>query len=128
VAVRRYRGRCCAAVVTVVPRGVVGRRHYSATAIALALALYALGTAAREVRRRVSSWRVVGAAATAWITLCRWIAAGAEGRLFIGIGARVAGQRAIAERLASVIAAQAPPSARARPLPERAFLGGLLMA
>lgn len=128
VATRRYRGRCCAAIVVVVPRGVVRRRHYSGAAIAFALALYALGASTREVRRRVSSWRIVGAATTAWVTLRRWIAAGRAGGLFVGVTAPDGAWRAIAMRLASVLAAQAPPSARERPLAERAFLGGVRMA
>jgi hypothetical protein len=65
-------------VVTVVPRGVMSRRHFSASAIGFALALFGLvGTATRLVRGRVSdstglhwSWpalrRWVDAAPTLW--------------------------------------------------------------
>ena len=41
--VRRYRCRSCEHTVTVVPRGVVGRRHYRASAIALACWLWSFG-------------------------------------------------------------------------------------
>ena len=39
---RRYACQHCPAILTVVPRETVPRRHYAATAIALALGLYGL--------------------------------------------------------------------------------------
>jgi hypothetical protein len=58
---RRYRCRGCGALLVVVPRGVLRGRHYSASAIGLALALFGVvGMSLAEVRRRVSPWPVVG--------------------------------------------------------------------
>ena len=71
---RRYLCTECGAVIVVGPRGLLGRRLYSAAAIALALARWALlAQSAAEVRGQVSPWRVVGtAAATGWAALRRW--------------------------------------------------------
>lgn len=83
VLARRYRCRACRAVLTVVPREVLPRRQYTASAIGLALALFALlGVSAADVRTRISTWSVVGHAATGWITLRRWIDAVRRGDLF----------------------------------------------
>lgn len=84
VLTRRYRCRACRAVVTVVPREVLPRRQYTASAIGLALALFALlGLSAADVRTRISTWSIVGpAAAGRWITLRRWIDAVRRGELF----------------------------------------------
>ena len=68
----------------VVPREVLPRRQYTASAIGLALALFALlGVSAAGVRSRISSRSIVGhTAADGWITLRRWIAAVRRGDLF----------------------------------------------
>lgn len=82
--VRRYRCRRCAAVTTVVPRGVVRRRLFSAAAIGYALALFGVSRlSAREVRQRTSPWHAVGDAAHAgWAQLRRWARAVRSRRLF----------------------------------------------
>ena len=85
VLARRYRCRRCAAVIVVVPREVLPRRHYGASSVGLALALFALlGQSTAAVRARLSTWRIVGDAAVAggWITLRRWIDAVRRGELF----------------------------------------------
>jgi hypothetical protein len=63
------------------------RRLFTASAIALALALFGvMGLAPSVVRERVSPWAVVGATAAAgWCTLPRWTKAVREGRLFRGV-------------------------------------------
>jgi len=68
----------------VVPRGIVRRRLYSASAIALALALYGVAALApAEVRRRVSPLRFVGATAAAgWASLRRWSRAVRASQIF----------------------------------------------
>ena len=80
---RRYRCVVCGAVPLVVPREVLARRSYSASAIGLALALWGLLLLpAREVRRRCSPATILGdAAATGWATLRRWTRAAARGSL-----------------------------------------------
>ena len=60
VLVRRYLCLGCDAVLTVVPREVEPRRHYSRPAIALALARLGLwGETAAAIRRAVSPWPVI---------------------------------------------------------------------
>ncbi len=129
---RRFQCQRCPAVLIVVPCEIAPRRHYAATAIALALALYgALGQSHAEVRAAVSSDGVVGVRAERrWCTLARWIDAVADRALFPSLPAMPAaqGRRGIAERAAMAIGAHAPPS-----LPEgapelRAFVGAVHMA
>lgn len=125
--VRRYRCRACAAILTVLPRGLVPRRHFSAGAIALALACYGLaGQSQRAVRQRISPWAVVGDAARAgWATLGRWTAAIGRGALFPFVRAMPAGftSRQVAERAAATLAAWAPVALAPRSLAEQAFAG-----
>jgi hypothetical protein len=126
IQLRRYRCRACGAVVTVAPRAVVCKRLYSAAAIGLALALWAVGRmSAREVRQRVSPWTCVGyAAAAGWTTLGRWAQAVLERRLFPAVRLVPEGwsPRKVAERVATTLAAMALPSSDGS-LPELAFLG-----
>jgi hypothetical protein len=132
VLTRRYECQRCGAVLVVVPCDVAPRRHYAATAIALALALYGvLGRSQATVRSAVSSDGALGVCATyRWRTLARWIDAMAAHALLPALHALAAaqGRRAIAQRAAMAIGAHAPPS-----LPEgapelRAFAGAALMA
>lgn len=62
-------------------------RHFSASAIAMALALFGVDELpAPEVRRRVSHWRTVGhAACRGWLTLKRWADVARQGRLLPGV-------------------------------------------
>jgi hypothetical protein len=129
VVLRRYLCRNCGAVVAVGPREVTARRHYSASAIGWALALFGVAQlAAREVRRRVSPWAVVGAAAAAgWQTLRRWAKAVREGGLFPGVRASPESfsLRQVAARAATTLAASAPPSIEE--LGPRVFAGACAM-
>ena len=80
--VRRYRCRLCGGLTTVLPRGLTARRHYSASAIGLALFLHGMhGLSIGETRQRICTWRV-GFETARWTTLPSWVAAIAEGRLF----------------------------------------------
>lgn len=84
---RRYLCTGCGAVIVVGPRGLLGRRLYSAAAIALALARWALlAQSAAEVRDHVSPWHEVGPAAKAgWAALRRWARALRQRRLWPGL-------------------------------------------
>jgi hypothetical protein len=84
VLARRYECQQCGACMIVVPGDVLPGRLYSASAIALALALWALlGMVAATVRARVSPFPIVGAAAAGrWVTLRRWARDAASRRLF----------------------------------------------
>jgi hypothetical protein len=102
--------------MVVVPRELLPRRLYTASAIGFALALWALlGTTEATVRVRVSPMAFVGAAAEdSWITLHRWTAATVEGRLFASATSRappspLLSRRRQAERAAAALVARAPP-------------------
>ena len=129
---RRYECQRCPTVMIVVPAETVPRRHYAATAIAFALALYGLvGESHAEVRARVSPSKVVGVAAERrWITLSRWIDATRSRDLFATLPAMPAGQgrREVAARAAMAIGAHAPPSLQTGAPAERAFHGAAHMA
>lgn len=82
VRVRRYRCKLCGGVTTVLPSGLTARRHYSASAIGLALCLYGLGgMSLRETRSQVCAWGL-GFTPDRWPTLSKWIEAIQQGRLF----------------------------------------------
>ena len=127
VTARRYLCLACGAVVLVVPCGVLPGRHFSAGAIAWALALFGVeGLPARTVRARASPWRVVGATAAAgWTSLRRWLRAVRQGRLFTGVRAAPATWtwRQLAARVATTLAARAPPGLRHTSLAAQAFHG-----
>jgi hypothetical protein len=127
VAGRRYRCVCCGAVLLVVPRGMLARRRYSASAIGFALALWGLVLAtAAEVRRLVNPMTIVGLSALGrWATLRRWARAVGEGRLLPGAPRRegAATLRQVAASAASALAARAAPTTRPLPIEHRAFVG-----
>jgi hypothetical protein len=123
---RRYLCVACGAVMLVVPRAMLPRRWYSASAIALALALYGIERAPpTHVRRRTSPFGNVGnRACTGWVTLGRWADAVRDQRLFAQVRpcpARFT-RRQVAERAATTLGSRAPPPMDA-PLTERAFNG-----
>lgn len=131
IQLRRYLCRSCHAVVLVMPQGVVPRRYYTAPALALALALFALcRLPAKEVRKRVNPWQVVGAtAADGWSTLVRWCKALQKGELFDFIRPCPADftLRQVAERAAATFLSLAPPGTQGLGPEVRAFFGGGLM-
>jgi hypothetical protein len=106
-------------VATVAPRTAARKRLFTAAAIALALALWAVVRLPEaEVRQRVSPLAHVGSAAAAgWKALKRWTEAVGEGRLFPAVRPAPDGwsPRRVAERAAMTLAALAPPSAGASP-------------
>lgn len=126
IRLRRYLCRGCGTVVTVAPRTAVRKRLFTAAAIGLALALWAVVRLPEaEVRRRVSPLACIGSAAAAgWTALTRWTRAISEGRLFPAVRFAPDGwsPRRVAERAATTLAALAPPSAGV-PLEALAFLG-----
>lgn len=129
---RRYLCCACGAVVLVVPRGVVPRRLYGASAIAWGLALF--GIVLRplgEVRARTNPARTVGFTAHGrWETLRRWVRAIRAGTLFAQVRRAPASWtlRKLAARAATTAAAQAPPSLRGDSLAAQAFVGGPYMS
>lgn len=103
----------CCAILTVVPRGVLRRRLYSASVIGWVLARVGLdGATTAQVRAEVRPSLIVGgAAADRWVAVSRWIEARREGRLFPRLGRHGAGSspRQVAERTAMQFMALAPP-------------------
>ena len=125
---RRYQCRQCDAILTVGPRDVEPRRHYSRPAIALALArLGVLGESAAAIRCAVSPWRVTST--TGWPTLRRWLSAVARGALFPSVTPfRVAWPNALATRVAQLALGFAPPTLRSASVLVQVFAGALAMA
>ena len=85
ILVRRYRCRICGGLTTVLPRGLTARRHYSASAIGLALCLYGVQRLSQsQTRVRVCAWRV-RFEPDRWTTLTGWVSSIEKGRLFSGV-------------------------------------------
>ena len=124
---RRFRCTACEAVLLVVPRMVQARRRFSASAIALALALWGNERlTAERIRTRVSpdAFEEGG-----WRSLRRWTRAVASGALFPGYltgGVTVGGKRLreVAGEVASWLAGFAPRTPQHEPLWHKAFYGG----
>lgn len=71
--VRRYACQLCRAIMTVVPAGVLARRQYSGSSIALALHLWLMmGLSDRVVRTQVCAWQLRGRNTRGWAQLYRW--------------------------------------------------------
>lgn len=124
VLVRRYLCVGCGAVLVVAPAAVLPRRLFTAGAIALALALWAVaGAPSPAVRERVSPHQLVGhASARTWLTLRRWCRDARE--LFGAVRPWPDSwpPRKAAERVATTLASLGP---AAGPLPARAFAGAM---
>ena len=111
--------------MTVVPAEALTSRLYTASAIALALALYGLERlAAAAVRKLVSPMLIVGVTSVMrWLTLRRWCRDVASTRLFRGVR-RVDGTvREVAAAAASSLSACALPTLEPPPLLTLAFHG-----
>ena len=122
---RRYKCTACGKAVTVGPSEALAGRLYTASAIALALALYGLQRlSSAAVRGLVSPMRVVGASSMArWLTLKRWCRVVGTPALF-GRARRVEGRpRRVAAEAAASLAAHAVPSLEPPPLHMQAFFG-----
>ncbi len=123
VEIRRYECQRCGAVMTMAPREVIARKHYAATAIGLAVALYGVaGKCARAVREAVSPWRVVGASSTGWRSLRRWISAASSMWRCVRRSPSTWSTRQRAERIATTLAAHADGEPE---LVQAAFLGAV---
>ena len=125
VQVRRYLCTACGKAVTVGPSEALPGRLYTASAIALALALYGLlQLASAKVRALVSPMRTVGATSAArWVTLKRWCRVVGTPALFSRARRVEGGPRRVAGEAAASLAAHALPSPEPPPLHVQAFLG-----
>jgi hypothetical protein len=124
--VRRYRCRRCGAIVNVGPSEGLRYRLFSLIAVVWAIALYGIERLpSREVRRRVSPWRIVGTSAARWSTLRRWLRAAESGVLLATAPAVSGTPREIARRLSYVLSASAPPGFRDETIAEQTVHGAL---
>lgn len=123
LSVRRYECQRCSAVMTVVPAGMLARRQYSASTIALALHLWlSVGQPDRRVRDALCAWRRPGRSARGWAQLYRWALEMAD--LFVlprpaGSGSA----RVIALRVLSMLRSLAPAALSAASLAHQVFEG-----
>jgi hypothetical protein len=97
--------------------------------VAWALALFGVsGLSEQDVRRSMSPWRIVGAAAARrWVSLRRWVAVVMRRRLFGRLPRPPDGRtaRQAAAAIAIAVSAHAPPTLASLPLPARAFFGAV---
>ena len=128
IEVREYECQVCLAVMRVVPRGVIERKHFSGVAIALAFAVVGLlGGTAVDARRRVNE-AVAGHGARGWSTVGRWASDVASGRLFTQLDLRDLPKATVdvASRAALALCGRAPPWARGSSLDHQAFAGAAM--
>jgi hypothetical protein len=129
--VRRYRCRRCGDITTVLPRGLLARRYYSAGAIALGLLLLGvMGESVQRVRDAICAWAVSFESPGQWNTLGKWVAAVTEKRLYPQVrpwppGFRL---RQKAERVATTLLTYAPMALSEQSLQEQVFAGAGLAA
>jgi transposase len=123
LAVRRYECQRCGAVMTVVPAGMLARRQYSASSIALALYLwFTVGLSDRVVRGHVCAWRRRGRSARGWAQLYRWARQAAS--LFTLPRPVPSGQpSATAHHVLNTLRALAPVALRVAPIAQQVFEG-----
>jgi hypothetical protein len=123
IACRRYQCTNCAAILTVVPRGVAPRRHDGHAAMAMAMTLWAIAhVPVAEVRRRVCAWRISDESAARWPTLERWARAARD-----ILNDASMSLIAAAARAAQIAIGRAPPSLRTASRAAQAFAGGSAM-
>ena len=124
ISVRRYACQDCSAVMTVVPAGMLARRLYSASSIALALHLWlAVGRSDREVRGRVCAWRVRGRNDRGWAQLYRWARQAARLFSMPHIAPTLDHPYAVTERVLTTLRALSPVALSAAPIALQIFEG-----
>ena len=132
VQVRRYRCQACGGTCTVAPWEMVARRLYAVTAVAWALALWAIvGLSLGAVRQQVSPWATVGASTSGgWRTVRAWLAAVQQGRLLSKVRPSAPGlsPRQVAAHVALVVTSYALPCSAAPPLGVQAFFAAVRAA
>lgn len=113
--------------MTVAPSEVLGKRLYSSAAIGMCMALYGVcAMSLSAIRALVSPFARTGASAvTGWASVFGWVDAVRSKRLFELVRPVPAGwpRRKAAERIATSLAARAPPTVAALDLVTAAFVG-----
>lgn len=131
ISVRRYFCTACKAVPVVVPCEVRAKRLYTASAMALALALWGhVKMSAKAVRERVNPAKIMGDCIIGWATLRRWAKDVVHGKLFVDVPHPPIGSklRDVAATAAAALAAYADAQTRTLPLEHRAFVGAAHVA
>lgn len=124
IAVRRYECQRCGAVMTVVPAGMLARRQYSASSIALALYLWLVaGLSDEQVRAEVCAWRVRGRSARGWAQLYRWTRRAADLFVLPRMLAPTGSAKDIAQRVLIALRSLAPVALHAAPIALQVFEG-----
>lgn len=124
ISVRRYACQACSAVMTVVPAGMLARRLYSASSIALALHLWlAVGHSDREVRGQVCAWRVRGRNDRGWAQLYRWARQAARLFSMPHITPTLDHPYAVTQRVLTTLRALSPVALSAAPIALQIFEG-----
>ena len=124
ISVRRYACQHCSAVMTVVPAGMLARRLYSASSIALALHLWlAVGHSDREVRDQVCAWRVRGRNDRGWAQLYRWARQAASLFSMPHIAPTLGHPYAVTQRVLTTLRALSPVALSAAPIALQIFEG-----
>lgn len=122
VRVRRFRCVGCGAVSTVVPRGVLARRHFGAGTIGLGILLLGRRESQRMIRIRLGG--VGPPEDRGWRTLARWSDAVKRGTLFGRLPAiPLAARRGRAFRAAAILSTYAAPSLAHAPAEAQVFSG-----
>jgi hypothetical protein len=123
--VRRYACQLCDAVMTVVPAGMLARRQYSASSIALALHLWlAVGLSDRVVRSKLCAWQLRGRNARGWAQLYRWADQAAD--LFAlprPLATSPTGRDAVVGRVLTTLRSLSPVALNAAPIALQIFAG-----
>jgi hypothetical protein len=123
LSVRRYECQRCSAVMTVVPAGMLARRQYSASTIALALHLWlSVGQSDRMVRDGLCAWRRRGARARGWAQLYRW-AREVAGLFVLPRPIAPSSLGECVQRVLSTLRSLAPAALNAAPLAHQIFEG-----
>jgi hypothetical protein len=124
VSVRRYACQSCGAVMTVVPAGMLSRRQYSGSSIALALHLWlAVGLSDRAVRQQVCAWQVRGHNDRGWAQLYRWGRQAASLFALPRVFAVLDSPHEVARRVLTTLRALSPVALSAAPIALQIFEG-----
>jgi len=127
--VQRFLCRHCGAVMTVVPRELLPRRHYSGPAMAMALALFGvMGESDAAVETRIAPPRRTGRnGGCRFRSIRRWCREVRTRRLFPQTRAPPASwrNRQVAERTAMTLISSCPPRHRGEKLEHQAWYGAV---
>jgi hypothetical protein len=125
--VRRYACQLCRTIMTVVPAGMLARRQYSGSSIALALHLWLMmGLSDRVVRTQVCAWQVRGRNARGWAQLYRWTKQASSMFVLPRAVSLLGHPHEVARRVLTTLRALSPATASGVPIAMQIFEGAAL--